>query len=275
MRVPGDGERDEKRRQLEERVLKAKASQSTEQREELLREHRQHIVRIASRICNRTVTMQDDEYSIALSGFDEAIQRYEEGQSSSFLSFAYMVIQRRLIDFFRREKKHLLSQVPLVSPGSKDNEPNYPEMVEQSFDHYREKELGEMRREEVVQFTKALSRFGIGMSDLVDASPKHRDTRKEMLEVARRLVADNELLKQFYEQKRIKKELAERVGCHRRTLKRHRTYLIALTLVLVEELPLMREYLGWPSEQKGGGDCAEGDRDGNRSAVLGHHDAQR
>lgn len=271
MHVPGDGDRSQDKRELEKRVLMAQTEPSSGQREWLLREYRPYIQKIASRICKRSVTMQDDEFSIALNGFNEAISRYEQNQPSSFLSFAYMVVQRRLVDHYRREKKHQ-NQLPLVPAGARENEPTHPEVVAQSFDHYREQELSEVRRSEVAQFTQLLRRYDITMTDLVKTSPKHRDTRENMLALAQIIVNEKELLKQLLHGKRITKDFAERVGCHRRTLKRHRTYLIALALVLVEDLPMMREYLGFSYEKKGGGACAEGDRDGSRSTLLGRDD---
>ncbi|WP_169713697.1 RNA polymerase sigma-I factor [Paludifilum halophilum] len=274
MHVPGDGDRYRKKRELEERVLKAQTDSSSEYREELLGEHQTYIKKIASRICKRPVTNQDDEFSIALSGFNEAISRYEPDQPSSFLTFAYMVVQRRLADYYRREQKHQ-NQLPLVPPGSKENESHYPEVIAQSFARYRERELAEMRRSELAQFAEALNRYKIRIRDLVHVSPKHRDTREDMLKIACRIAAEKDLREQFFRGKRIKKEFAERVGCHRRTLKRHRTYLIALVLVIVEDLPLMREYLDLPIDMKGGGNCAEGDCHGSRSAALGSHDTGR
>ncbi|MFC4076278.1 sigma-70 family RNA polymerase sigma factor [Salinithrix halophila] len=259
---PGDGDQDQQKRELEERVQKARIDPSSGLREDLLKEHTSYITKVASRICRRPITDRDDEFSVAFSGFNEAITRFEPNQQSSFLSFAYLVIQRRLTDFYRREQKHL-NQVPLVSPGSRENESNHPEVVTQSFDRYREGERRDLTRMEVAQFSKALARYGIKLSDLVEASPKHRDTRRDMLEIARKITEREDLLEMFLHGKRVGKEIAEKVGCHRRTLKRNRVYLKALVLVLVEDLPLIRQYLDIPVDGKGGALYAKGNRHGS------------
>ncbi|WP_170105431.1 RNA polymerase sigma-I factor [Desmospora activa] len=266
MQVLGDGDNQE-RRELEERVLTAQADESSGQREALLGEYQSYIIRIASRICKRSITLQDDEYTIALAGFNEAITQYRRSEPSSFLTFAYMVIQRRLTDYYRREQKHQ-NQVPLIPPDARENESVHKEVVAESFEQFRERELAEIRRSEIEQFTQALARFGIKLTDLVKASPKHRDTRENMLSIALEIAANQQWMEEFLHQKKIKKSFAEQIGCHRRTLKRHRIYLTALVLVLVEDLPLMRDYLGLPIDRKGGGIRAEGDGNGSQSAAL-------
>lgn len=267
MQILGDGDQNQEKRELEERVLKAQADESSGQREALLGEYRSYVIKIASRICKRNITIQDDEYSIALAGFNEAITQYRRSEPSSFLTFAYMVVQRRLADHYRREQKHQ-NQVPLIPPDSRENEPTHREVVAESFERYRERELAEVRRLEIQQFSQSLARVGISMNDLVKSSPKHRDTREDMLAIARKIAANEKWMEEFLHQKTTKKSFAEKVGCHRRTLKRHRVYLTALVLVLIEDLPLLRDYLGLPVEKKGGGLGAEGDCNEEKSATL-------
>ncbi|WP_091742311.1 sigma factor [Marininema mesophilum] len=249
---PGDGDRDQHREMIEKRVLLAQSDPSSGERESLLSEYSLYVTKIASRICHRQITVQDDEYSIALSGFDEAITRFEEGRQSTFLSFSYMVIQRRLTDFYRREKKHT-QQLAIAHSGTTESESISPEVVKHSVDQYREDERRNMTRLEVVQFSQFLERYEIKLTDLVKSSPKHNDTRRDMLSVAKRIVADAELYEVFMNKKKTGKDFAERVGCHPRTLKRHRMFLTALVLVFVEDLPLLRQYLDIPSHVKGGG----------------------
>jgi len=46
---------------------------------------------------------QDDELSIALMAFVEAIRSYDVSKGN-FLSFSQNVIKRRIIDYYRKEK---------------------------------------------------------------------------------------------------------------------------------------------------------------------------
>ncbi|MDA8352891.1 MAG: sigma-70 family RNA polymerase sigma factor [Firmicutes bacterium] len=253
MHGPGDGDRNLQEMDVEQRVWIAQQEPSSRIRDELIAENQLYVKKIASKICKRNITAQDDEFSVALMGFNEAINNYRRDQSSTFPSFAYTVMKRRLTDYFRSEKRHL-NQMPLVHPDAKDNESTYPEVVKKSFEQYEDRELEEHRRSDVAEFREHLSRFGITMEKLVNVSPKHRDTRENLLKIAQKIVSEKDLFDSFYKQQRIKREVAERLGCHRRTLKRHRHYLIALVVVLVEDLPTIRGYLGVSSEPKGGGD---------------------
>ncbi len=59
----------------------------------------------ASRVTGHFVTKSDDEWTIALSAFVEAVKAYDL-KRGSFFNFAKMVIQRRLIDYIRQQKKY-------------------------------------------------------------------------------------------------------------------------------------------------------------------------
>lgn len=262
MQVPNGGKKSEENHMLEAKMKCSSIRNSIQKREELIRENETMIIRIASRICRRPITKEDDEYAIALAGFDEAITSYDPAQRSSFLSFAYLVIHRRLIDFFRQEQRHR-DHVQTVL-GKEQNQ----DVDKLSFQKFWEDDLALLRRLEVAHFSRSLHRFGIKMADLVESSPKHQDTRENMLKVAQAIVAKPELLQSFYKEKRLGKEAARQLGFHPRTLRRHRNYLIALTLILVENLPLMREYLGLMPDEKGVGIDAEGNCDGGGGETL-------
>jgi len=228
---------------LESRVLQVQGTHSPEQRDDLLRELEPHVRRIASRVCRRVITQQDDEYIIAYRAIDEAIEDYRPDFKATFLSFAYKVIQRRLVDYFRQEAKHLKS-IPITVPGAREEEIHHQEVVALSFERHKKEELNHMRRLEIEIFTRALSKFGITLEELVKKKPKHRDTRENLFQMAKLLVQDEHLLQKLYSQRKPDKEIAQALGMHRRTLSRHRSYLIALTIVHVEDLTLLRSYIG-------------------------------
>ncbi|MGA9173012.1 MAG: sigma-70 family RNA polymerase sigma factor, partial [Thermoactinomyces sp.] len=178
---------------LETRVLQVQETHSPEQRDDLLRELEPHVRRIASRICRRVVTPHDDEYMIAYRAIDEAIAGYNPEHRATFLSFAYKVIQRRLVDYFRQEARHQRS-VPLTAPGAREEETNHQELVAISFEKHKKEETDRMRRLEIEIFVRSLEKHGITMDELARKSPKHRDTRENLLQVAKMLVSEKKLL---------------------------------------------------------------------------------
>ena len=56
---------------------------------------------------------RDDEASIAMIAFNEAIDAYDDSAGASFLSFAEIVIKRRMVDYFRRKTKRQEEVPPL------------------------------------------------------------------------------------------------------------------------------------------------------------------
>jgi RNA polymerase sigma factor len=227
----------------ESRVLEVQGTGSPEKRNELLRELEPHVRRIASKACKKLVTPQDDEYIIAYRGMNEAIDRFSMTHGVTFLSFAEKVMRGRLVDYFRQEQKHH-RLVSFNAPGGQNDEVTRPEIVELSFETHRKEEMKRLCRQEIEIFAAKLADFGLTLEELAKKKPKHRDTRENLLEVARILVADEALLHKFYYLKKPDKELAKSLGMHRRTLSRHRAYLIALTIVVVEDLTLIRSYIG-------------------------------
>jgi len=65
------------------------------------------ILKCTSRITRKYITKSDDEWSVSLQAFVQAIKGYELIKGN-FLSFAELIIRRRLIDYLRLQKKYNL-----------------------------------------------------------------------------------------------------------------------------------------------------------------------
>lgn len=229
--------------------LVARAQRGDEDaRERLLRDFQPFVMRAAATAGGRYVDARhDDEASIALIAFNEAITSYQAGAGASFLTFAEIVIRRRLIDYYRRVQKRM-TEIPMSGlEGDGDQEgPTILQAVE-ARDATRQHQVqveSEERREEIARLSRALADFGIRFSDLVEASPKHKDARERAIEVAR-LVASQPTWTQTLVQRKVLplKELAAKVGMSRKTLERHRKYIVAMSLVLIGEYGHLQAYL--------------------------------
>lgn len=75
----------------------------------------------ASKAVGRIVNEGSDELSIAMIGFHEAVETYSK-LKGSFLSYAAVVMHRKLIDYYRKEKRHA-GLTSLDAPISEDNAP--------------------------------------------------------------------------------------------------------------------------------------------------------
>lgn len=232
---------------LKDTLISAKNGNS-EAREELIRSHKQFIAKVSSKVCNRFLTWDnDDELSIALIAFNEAIDNYNPQEGSSFHSFVQMVIRRRLIDYFRKEGKHQhLSLFPMDPEGEEISRYD----LEVSQEQYQANENKVVLAEVVENFVRMLSEYGVTLDDLVKVSPKHRDSRETLIKVASTLSHNVNLMAHLQKHKLLPvKELELLTGVKRKVLEKGRKYLIALALILSEpDLYPLRSFTQIPAE---------------------------
>lgn len=238
----------DERSQLTELVIKAQKG-DVSAREQILQDYRPFYLRVASASCRKYLVLgRDDEASIAMIAFNEAIDSYNTDGGASFLSFAEIVIKRRMVDYFRRQSKRA-DEIPLSAFESDENEDSVIQRIESKEAHavLQIQEETEERREEIFRLDQLLSHYGIRFSDLVKLSPKHQDARDRALQVARTLMKEPELLAYLTSKKSLPlKELEERVDVSRKTLERQRKYIITLTLILIGDFYHLQEYLNRP-----------------------------
>lgn len=199
-------------------------------RETIIDQHRDFIARVSCKICNRYLTWNnDDELSIALIAFNEAIDHYKPSEGVAFHTFAQRVIHNKLVDYFRKESKH--RHIPLLTEDADEEFSTFD--VEFSYNQYQEKQQQENFEEVVERYVAELANYGVTLDDLVKVSPKHRDSKETLVAVARSLSNEPLLLEYLTKQKMLPiKELELLTGVRRKVLERGRKYLIALTLIL-------------------------------------------
>lgn len=218
--------------------------------EELVREHRPFIQKVTGQICKRKVYWdKDDELSIALIAFHEAVEKYVPDKGAQFSTFSYKVIQQRLIDYFRKEKRQ--QHLPLRNENEEeaDTETSKIERDKAMAEHLLKKEQQELA-ETMEEFEQRLVEFGISMEDLVDASPKHRDTRENLLQLAKMVSKDEDLLSHLKKKKKLPaKDIIKRTKVSRKVLESSRKYLIALIIIITESpFSLLKDFGGIKNE---------------------------
>ncbi|WP_258359959.1 RNA polymerase sigma factor SigI [Moorella sulfitireducens (nom. illeg.)] len=219
-------------------------------REELIRRFTPFILAVVSRATGHFIRLgEDDEASVGLMAFNEAIDSFRPGGGSSFLTLAETIIRRRLVDYFRREGRHqrVLSLHAIDNETAATVDPLGGEAINMV------NELADRRRE-IERYREELAGFGITFKDLVKASPQHRDARDRALAAAR-VVAANPLFRQYLlERKALPlKALEKSVETSRKTLERHRKYIIAAALMLIGDYEYLADYIG--QGKRGGQDA--------------------
>lgn len=75
------------------------------ERNRLIETYKPFIIKVVSKICGRFIQEGvDEELSIGLMAFNEAIEVFD-AHKGAFFSFSETVIKRRLIDYYRKEKR--------------------------------------------------------------------------------------------------------------------------------------------------------------------------
>ena len=225
-------------------VAQAQAG-DTGAREVLLRDYQPFVLRVVSRVRGGYVTRSSEEAAIGLVAFNEAIDSFRPDRGVAFLTFCETVIRRRLIDHYRRQARGA-REVPLSALEEEDDEGSVYAPVEVEAAQAAHQAYLEAwdRREEVVRFGARLKEMGLSIRELVRVSPRHRDARQRALQVARYLAARPALGRQVLERGVLPvRELEENLGLGRKMLERNRKYILAMTLVLLEDFPYLQDYL--------------------------------
>lgn len=212
------------RETLEERVIKARGDNGL--LSILIKEFKPFIASIAQKKVGRYLEYGiDDELSVGLMAFNEAIDSFKEGRGR-FLSFARMVISMRLIDHFRK-------QIRAVGDNTGDD-PEDDLWDRQSIELYQMENEEEDRKAEVIQYSALLSEWGISLSELVKASPRREDLKEQYQKVAKMIAGNRDLLEVLMAAKRLPiKEIEKEVSIHRKKLERGRIYIIAMVLAII------------------------------------------
>lgn len=235
-------------------LLRQAQSGDQKVRGELLQAFRPFVLRVASACCGRTLQWDhDDELSIAFMALDEAITSFHEGAGRKFPSHARQVIVHRLIDFFRKQRRnmHLSLDAMMQAAGE---EVSASLEADTAWERFRAQEEENQRRTEILEYNRILKEYGLSLVALKEHCPKHKDTRHQMLQIARKFADNAPLVQHLRRTKQLPlKEVALITGASRKVLETHRRYLVALVLILMHgELAMLRTFAGLDS--KGGGD---------------------
>ncbi|MRH44929.1 RNA polymerase sigma-I factor [Aquibacillus halophilus] len=212
-------------------------------RNDLLQQYRPFIAKAVSEVCKRYISpTRDDEFSVGLVAFDVAIFSYAAEKGSSFLSFARLVIKRKVIDYIRKEKGKGIA-LSLDETYHDENFENPTEVMaakaiyQNKTDHWN-------RREEISELQEKLAEYKLSFEELTIVSPKHKDARDSAVRVARILYKDEQLREYVVNKKKVPiKALLTKVDVSKKTLERNRKFILAMFIILSEDYIYLKDYL--------------------------------
>ena len=193
----------------------------------------------------------EDELSIAMLAFYEAILGYEKSRGA-FLPYAARAIRNRLIDHYRAEKRHE-GLVSLHAPAGDGEDQTLLDTLPDSRDEIGDYEARSASQREIREFGAQLERLGISFSDVADNCPRQERTLAACRRVLDHARSHPELLDRLVETGRLPmNELAAGAGVEKKTMERHRKYLVAILLAFTNGYEIIRGHLCQIGTGKGG-----------------------
>lgn len=216
-------------RSIEDILLNIQKGDS-KNREWFIGQYRPFVLRTVCHVCKRSIGWDDDEASIGLIAFNEAIDRYDPSYGKTFDNFAFMMIRRRLIDEFRKNGK-ISKNENLVLDSNDEFELTASEIAS-SLESYAQQESSAALAYELALYDERLQEYGIRLEELEECSPSHKDARKQLIRIAKRFCDYPEMKLYLERTKHLPiKDMMRYAGVSKKTLERNRKYLIALILI--------------------------------------------
>ena len=212
--------------------------------ERFIEAYQPFILRTASRYAGFCVTRSDDEFSIALLAFYEAVRQYDPA-GGSFGAFAALVIRHRLADYYRA-LRHFEPEIPLspqVFDGGADRD-GVSLPIQLAVSAAMARGEGEGVAGEIEAANRQLQPYGFCFADLAACAPRAEKSRRACARAAATLAQDTQLLAALKRQQRLPvKRLSRASHVPPHVIERHRRFIIAAALLLGGNYPRLRAYL--------------------------------
>lgn len=217
----------------------------------LIMQYDNFILKCASSASHNYISKNDDEYSVAMNAFSEAIKNYSMDKGS-FLNFAELVIRRRIIDFIR-SKSRFAPEIPinpsLFNSDKDENEENISMKIEitEKMSHTN---IDNSLKLEIELANDIFSSYGFTFMNLADCSPKAKKTKIACAKAATYILKNNILVSNMKVKKMLPVNVVEKnAKVPRKILERHRKYIIAAVEILSGDFPYLAEYIRFIREE--------------------------
>ena len=221
------------------------AQKNNDTMEQFVRRHESYILKYTASVTRRYITRSDDVWSVALSGFIQAVHDYD-ADKGNFYAFAELVMKRRLIDYLRAEKK--FENEIAVDPALFDLE--YEEdadeflsvtpIVAQQLTRTEDRRI----TDEIEEITAVLKHYRFDFMSLADCSPKAEKTKKACARSVAFLVKEPALMSALRTKRCLPVSAIEKnCAVPRKILERHRNYIIAAAEIMTRDCPCLADYL--------------------------------
>ncbi len=195
-----------------------------------------------AKFLGRFPTDADDALSIAMFAFYEAILGYRTGRGA-FLKLATRSIKNRLIDYQRKQARHQ-GHLSLDTPTDTDEGRS---LAQQVADSRADLDLHQERadtQQEIAHFVLQLSEFGLSLMDIAENCPKQERTMAACMRILDHAKQNPPILTQLLTTKKLPvQQLEAGARVDRKTIERHRKYIVAILLACTNGFEIIRGHL--------------------------------
>jgi RNA polymerase sigma factor len=180
-----------------------------------------------------------EEFSIGLSAFNESIECYNEKKNCNFFNFSEQVIKRKLYTFLNSRKKEQ-NTLPFSYLEETDRNFENKYCTLDSNDALHNIEM----KDQYERFEEKLAEFGISFEDLVLHKPKHKDSLRQAINIAKVLAEDIVLYKKLMTKKTIPMgELLKKVKVNHKAIEKNRKFIISICIILGEDFEDIKKHI--------------------------------
>lgn len=234
-------------REIDKKAIMAKTDKSYT--DTFLKEYEFFILKTANNVTGKYVTKSDDQWSVSLSAFHEAIEAYSF-EKGSFLSFSELVIKRRLFDYIKKQSRHFCEitiNPHIFESDSDEDDVNLKQEVMKQV-ALKQDDDAKLEIEAVAEILKG---YGFSFFDLVSVSPKAKKTKTVCARAILYIIENKILLNELKRTKLLPiKILENNLKLPRKILERHRKYIIAGAEIISGDYPILSEYLRYIKEEQ-------------------------
>lgn len=189
----------------------------------LIEEYMPLIISTITKFTNRYVSIEnDEEFSIGLLAFNEAVQTYNN-EKGPFIPYVQLVIVSRLKNYFKKENKNNIN----VSIETLEEEG-----IQIDSSIINPVEDKSILLSEIDKLKDNLIEFGFSLEDLVEECPKHKDTRDRAIDLSEKVSEDKQLTDFMYMKKRLPiKQISLKYSVTEKIIKGSKKFIITVVII--------------------------------------------
>ena len=240
----------DKNNELMEMIYKAK--NNSREVDNLVRLYMGFIKSETTKFLGREAVLgQDDELSIAMIAFHEAVLDYSRFKGP-FINYARLHIKHRLIDFYRKEKRHR-GLISLDKETEYEDSPALVDTLEETKNELEEFKALSDTKAEIKEYSTQLEKFSVDLTEIAENTPKQKRTLNACFKALEYMVNDSRLMENFLKTRKIPiTEISKNTKVDKKTLERHRKYLVAITLAYTNGYDIIRNHIKGINPKKEG-----------------------